>query len=123
MWLVGKPKIQRADGLAALALWRAGDADSAGVALAVRFTLQELAALVPGASVEVRVPPYGAVQIIEGTSHTRGTPPAVVEMAPDVWLALATGQVGFHDARERGELSASGQRSDLSALLPLVPLI
>ena len=123
MWLVGKPKIQNADGLAALALWKESVADSATVALAVRFTLQELAALAPGASVEVRVPPYGAIQIIEGTSHTRGTPPAVVEMTPDVWLSLATGRVNFEDARASGELSASGQRSDLSALLPLGGLI
>lgn len=123
MWLVGKPKIQRADGLAALELWRTGEADNLSLALAVRFTLQELAARVPGSSVEVRVPPYGAVQIIEGTSHTRGTPPAVVEMTSEVWLALATGASSFEDARARGELSASGQRSDLSALLPLVGLI
>jgi hypothetical protein len=123
VWLVGKPKIHSADGLAALALWKEGKADSATVALAVRFTLQELAALAPGASVEVRVPPYGAIQIIEGTSHTRGTPPAVVEMNSDVWLSLATGRVKFEHARARGDLSASGQRSDLTALLPLGGLI
>jgi hypothetical protein len=123
VWLVGKPKIHSADGLAALALWKEGKADSATVALAVRFTLQELAALAPGASVEVRVPPYGAIQIIEGTSHTRGTPPAVVEMNSDVWLSLATGRVKFEHARARGDLSASGQRSDLTALLPLWGLI
>lgn len=122
MWLVGKPKIKQHEAMAALALWRDGTAESSDVALAVRFTLQQLAVLAPGSSVEVRVPPCGAVQIIGGTTHTRGTPPAVVEMNPDVWLALATGREDFAEARKRGDVSASGERSDLSALLPLLLL-
>lgn len=122
MGLVGKPKIPQAQGLEALGQWAQGGADSASVALAVRFCLQQLVTLAPGSSVEVRVPPYGAVQVLQGTSHTRGTPPAVVEMGPDVWLSLATGVVSFQQAKDSGQLSASGERSDLSSILPLVRL-
>jgi hypothetical protein len=119
VWLVGKPKISEASGQEALRSWRDGAADDAATALAIRFSLQQLALIAPGKSVEVRVPPYGAVQVIEGPSHTRGTPPAVVETSPAVWLALVLGDVTFSQARERSLLKASGERSDLSALLPL----
>jgi hypothetical protein len=120
--LVGKPKISQAQGLEAVRRWAQGGADSDSVGIAVRFCLQELSALAPGSSVEVRVPPHGAVQVVEGTSHSRGTPPAVVEMNPEVWLSLATGLRSFQAARDSGDLSASGERSDLSALLPIVGL-
>ncbi|WP_028636632.1 sterol carrier family protein [Nocardioides sp. URHA0032] len=73
----------------------------------------------PGHSVEVRVPPYAAVQVIPGVRHTRGTPPAVVEMDAPTWLALATGELGWHDAEAAGRLRASGERADLSPYLPL----
>lgn len=69
----------------------------------------------PGASVEVRVPPFAAVQCIAGARHTRGTPPAVVEMDAETWIALGRGQLAWADATVR----ASGERSDLSPLLPL----
>lgn len=89
-------------------------------ALAVRFLLEELAQLVPGKSVEVRVPPYGAVQCIAGTTHTRGTPPNVVEMCPEVWIMLATGISAWEAELAAGRVLASGSRADLSAFLPLV---
>lgn len=73
----------------------------------------------PGNSVEVRVPPYAAVQCIPGVRHTRGTPPAVVETDPDTWIALATGELGWADAVEAGRVRASGERSDLSSWLPV----
>ena len=91
-------------------------------ALAVRFTLQMLRQKAPGSSVEVRVPPWGAVQAVEGPTHTRGTPPAVVEMPPAVWLQIATGSQTFEQALTQGHIRASGERSNLSAWLPLVPL-
>ena len=69
----------------------------------------------PGKSVEVRVPPYAAIQCVPGVRHTRGTPPAVVEMDPDTWIALATGQITWREAT----ISASGERADLSEFLPL----
>jgi Bacterial SCP ortholog len=81
--------------------------------------LAVLATRHPGRSVEVRVPPYAAVQCIEGARHTRGTPPAVVETDPQTWIALARGTLSFEDAVQDGRVVASGERSDLSALLPL----
>ena len=73
----------------------------------------------PGRSVEVRVPPYAAVQVVEGIRHTRGTPPAVVEMDAATWLALATGELGWAEAVQLGRVRASGERADLTAYLPL----
>jgi hypothetical protein len=86
---------------------------------AVRVLLSELAARVPGRSVEVRVPPYGAIQCVSGPRHTRGTPPNVIETDPLTWVALATGRLGWEQARQSGRLVASGTRSDISGLLPL----
>lgn len=82
--------------------------------------LTVLAQNAPGRSVEVRVPPYAAVQCIEGSTHTRGTPPAVVETDAPTWVALALGRVEWNDPDVRAKVRASGQRSDLSAYLPLV---
>jgi hypothetical protein len=86
---------------------------------AVRGTLAELATRVPGRSVEVRVPPYGAIQCVDGPRHTRGTPPNVVEMDPLAWLELVTGRVTWADAMAAGRIRASGNRADLSGFLPL----
>ena len=91
----------------------------ATVATAVRFTLQLLEARAPGQAVEVRVPPFGAVQILPGTTHRRGTPPAVIEMPAEVWLALAVGVLPWSTAISQGLVAASGNRADLGELLPL----
>ena len=91
----------------------------ATVATAVRFTLQLLEARAPGQAVEVRVPPFGAVQILPGTTHRRGTPPAVIEMPAEVWLALAVGGLSWSTAISQGLVAASGNRADLGELLPL----
>jgi len=85
----------------------------------VRFTLEELATLAPGNSVEVRVPPLGVTQCIAGPRHTRGTPPSVVEARPLVWAALVLGACSWAQAVSAGALDASGERSNLSGLLPL----
>lgn len=90
------------------------------VRAAVKHFLALLTTRAPGKSVEVRVPPYAAVQCIEGARHTRGTPPAVVEMDAATWLALARGRESFADAQYAGRVRASGERSDLTPLLPLV---
>ena len=74
----------------------------------------------PGRSVEVRVPPYAAAQVVPGVRHTRGTPPAVVELDGPTWIALATGEVSWWEAMSDGRIRASGQRADLSPYLPLV---
>jgi hypothetical protein len=89
---------------------------------AVRLSLAVLARTVPGKAVEVRVPPYGAVQCGQGPRHTRGQPPNVVETDPLTWVRLAAGELGWHDAVHSGALKVSGIRSDLSRHLPLVNL-
>ena len=109
-------------GRAAITAWRADPAavDRATRATAVRYSLEELAARAPGHTVEVRVPPYGVTQCVEGPRHTRGTPPNVVETDAETWLALVTGAMAWADAVETGAVRASGQRADLTAVLPLV---
>jgi hypothetical protein len=89
--------------------------------VAVRFTLDELAERVPGRTLEVRVPPYGAVQCVEGPRHSRGTPPNVIEMDARTWLDLATGRADWASALAGGTVHASGQRATLTGLLPLFP--
>ena len=86
---------------------------------AVKATLALLTSAAPGKAVEVRVPPYAAVQAIEGVRHRRGTPAAVVECDARTWLQLATGALTWPDAVASGKLHASGERSDLSPYLPL----
>ena len=113
-------RIPDLDGVAAVTAARAPDAGRPDRALAVRYTLQCLAERAPGKSVEVRVPPFGAVQAVEGPGHTRGTPPNVVETDAATWLALATGAESWADAVGRGVVRASGVRADVSAWLPLV---
>ncbi|MGC9669373.1 sterol carrier family protein [Planosporangium sp. 12N6] len=93
--------------------------DRSALREAVRTTLSALAAKVPGRSVEVRVPPYGAIQCVGGPRHTRGTPPNVVEMDPATWLEMATGRTSWAEAVASGRVSASGIRADLSPYLPL----
>jgi hypothetical protein len=105
--------------------WLAGEAEQPPRALlgaAVKTTARWLAQQVPGRSVELRVPPHVAVQCIEGPRHTRGTPPNVVETDAATWLRLATGALTWADAVAQGSITASGNRADLSALLPLRPL-
>jgi hypothetical protein len=86
---------------------------------AVKLALTALTEVAPGRSVEVRIPPYAAVQAIEGTNHRRGTPSAVVETDARTWLELAAGRLSWAKAVSDGTVIASGERSDLAALLPL----
>ena len=108
-------------GRVALAAWRAApdEVTTADRRTAVRFTLEELADVAPGNSVEVRVPPDGAVQAVAGPRHTRGTPPNVVETDPRTWLELAAGALTWSDAVAAGRVHASGERADLADWLPL----
>ena len=85
----------------------------------VKATLAELVNRAPGRAIEVRIPPYAAIQCGEGPSHTRGTPPNVIEMDAKTWLALANGEVSWNLAMQRGEINASGTRADLSEYLPV----
>jgi hypothetical protein len=97
--------------------------DRAAIAVAVRLTARTLAGLAPGASVEVRIPPFVAVQCISGPRHTRGTPPNVVETDPRTWLRLVTGLLDVDEAANRGALRLSGSRAgEIAAWLPLVTI-
>jgi len=119
---MARSSIPTDEGRAAIAAVTGPDAAAATRpqrATAVRYLLQLLAEKAPGHTVEVRVPPFGAVQVIEGPRHTCGTPPNVVETDPDTWVALATGAEHWADAAAAGRILASGTRADLTALLPL----
>jgi hypothetical protein len=95
----------------------------ADLAAAVRLTARTLAAAAPGASVEVRIPPFVAVQCIAGPRHTRGTPPNVVETDARTWLLLATGLLQATDATATGALRLSGSRAgEVAAWFPVVEL-
>lgn len=109
-----------ADVAAALERVDAGVVERADQKLLTQHFLAVLSERAPGRAVEVRVPPYAAAQVIEGVRHTRGTPPAVVETDAATWIALATGATTWHDAVRAGRVTASGERADLAAYLPLV---
>lgn len=87
--------------------------------LLTKHFLAVLAERAPGSSVEVRVPPYAAAQVVPGVRHTRGTPPAVIETDAATWIALATGALDWTEAITSGRIIASGERTDLTAYLPL----
>lgn len=116
---MARRRVDQAQGSAAVASWARGARDRPTVALAVRFSLEELAARFPGNSVEVRVPPFGVTQCVPGPRHTRGTPPNVVETDASTWLHLTTAQLSWSEAIADGAVQASGTRTDLSGLLPL----
>jgi hypothetical protein len=138
---VSRRRISLDEGRAALAAWRNANApapdaagpDAAGpdapgaaaavsrntLATAVRYSLEEVTARAPGNSVEVRVPPFGVTQCVEGPRHTRGTPPNVIECDAATWLAMVTGRLSWAEAVGAGRVAASGLRADLSTLLPL----
>lgn len=112
-------KVDPAAGSVAVESVLGGEADRETVALAVRYLLEVLASDFEGHTVEVRVPPWGAVQAIEGPRHTRGTPPNVIETDASTWIALGTGSLSWNEAVAGALASASGQRADLSEVLPL----
>lgn len=130
---VARRRVNIEEGRAALAAWQAAVEPSDGepgslagpppsrslIATAVRYSLEEVTARAPGNSVEVRVPPFGVTQCVEGPRHTRGTPPNVIECDAATWLSLVTGRIAWADAVSEHRLSASGLRADLSELLPL----
>ena len=133
---VARRRIAIDEGRAALAEWREANARLSGsagtvaqeagapvprstLATAVRYSLEEVTARAPGNSVEVRVPPFGVTQCVEGPRHTRGTPPNVIECDAATWLAMVSGSLSWADAVDAGRVAASGLRADLSGLLPL----
>jgi hypothetical protein len=131
---VAKRRIPITDGLAAVKTLRAVEnggegADRSGstafenptLTTAVRFLLEDLAERMPGNSVEVRVPLFGAIQCVAGPEHRRGTPPNVAELDAQTWLQLCLGEKSVEQALAEGKLVASGTRAmDFAAVLPLV---
>lgn len=116
---MARAKIPDEQGSPAVRAALAGGADRNTTATAVRYLLQLLAERAPGNTVEVRIPPFGAVQCIPGPRHTRGTPPNVIETDASTWLALAAGDLSWADGVAGGAVHASGQRATLEGLLPL----
>ncbi len=112
-------RIPTTEGIAAVRAVLAGGDDRATIATASRYLLEQLAEEAEGHTVEVRVPPFGAVQAIPGPRHTRGTPPNVVEMDATTWIALATGAEPWEAAIADLRVTASGQRATLAEHLPL----
>lgn len=109
---MGRKQISKQEGEAALA---SGDKPTA-----VRYLLQQIEALVPGGAVELRVPPFGAVQCIGGMDHRRGTPPNVVELDPETFIALCQGSLSWDSGVEQGKVLASGTlASQIGELFPL----
>lgn len=108
-----------ADVADALTRVAAGTADRVDLRLLTKHYLAVLELRAPGRSVEVRVPPYAAVQCVEGVRHTRGTPPAVIETDAETWIALATGRLSWPDAVAEHRVTASGERTDLAPYLPI----
>jgi len=119
------PQAARA-AVAALAPWLCGTGpqpDRAALGAAIRFTARTLGQLAPGSNVELRVPPFVAVQCVAGPRHTRGTPPNVVETDPQSWLLLATGLLNWDAAVADGRVSVSGARAaEIAAWLPLIEI-
>jgi hypothetical protein len=112
-------RIARDVGMPAVEAALAGADDRSTLASASRYLLEQLAEEAEGHTVEVRVPPFGAVQAVPGPRHTRGTPPNVVEMDAATWIALATGELAWADAVDDARVTASGQRASLADHLPL----
>lgn len=114
---MGKPQISDQAGMDAL---RSLSTPQPDTATAVRYVLQQLALLAPGGSVEVRVPPYGAVQCVAGVDHRRGTPPNLVELDATTLIALALGDTDWSAATATGRVHASGTRAnELASLFPI----
>lgn len=119
---VAKRGIDDASGFAAVrAVIEETDASRDTLATAVRYLLQLLAEKAPGHTVEMRVPPFGAVQVVEGPRHTRGTPPNVIETDARTWVELASGRLSWAEAERGARVTASGTRASLEDLLPVLP--
>jgi hypothetical protein len=113
------PRLQPQDPAAVAEAIARDERTKADLKLLTKHFLGVLSQRAPGRSVEVRVPPYAAAQVVAGVRHTRGTPPAVIELDAPTWIALATGETSWQQAMDSGHVRASGERADLSPYLPL----
>ena len=80
----------------------------------VKEILDLIKGISPGKSVELRVPPYGAIQCVAGSNHRRGTPPNTVEMSGQTLIRLINEPALWGTLCDSGEVRASGLLSDLS---------
>lgn len=113
-WAMAKKRIPDDLGLAALS-----DIENQEP-MAVRYLLQLLETKHPGGTIELRVPPHGAVQLVGGLNHRRGTPPNVVELDPKSFFELAMGTASFETLQTAGRVLVSGARAnELRELFPL----
>ena len=87
------------------------------IAAIVKSVLELIKDISPGKSVELRVPPYGAIQCVAGSNHRRGTPPNTVEMSGQTFIRLISEPALWRSLCESGEVRASGLLSDLSNVL------
>lgn len=110
-------KLTRGEVIGVITASSANPTNKEQLALAVRLSLDYLAQENPGGAVELRVPPFRVVQLLEGINHRRGTPPAVVEIAPEVWIKLITKQMCWNFALEKGLIQSSGNQIDISNLI------
>jgi hypothetical protein len=88
-------------------------------AAVVKEVLDLIKSISPGKSVELRVPPYGAIQCVAGSNHRRGTPPNAVEMSGETLVKLIKEPSLWSSLCESGEVRASGLLSDLSNIFSL----
>ena len=89
----------------------------------VKAILSKVEEVAPGKSVELRIPPYAAIQCVEGTTHRRGTPPNVVEMDATALIKLTEGSLNWAEGIKSGAIQASGALSDLSKVIELVRIL
>ena len=82
----------------------------------VRIVLDVVKKFSPGKSVELRIPPYAAIQCVSGVTHRRGTPPNVVEMSAETLIKLLENPSQWHEFCDLGLISASGTNSNLTHL-------
>lgn len=116
---MSKKQINDTIGTQSINEYLTGNQDKENTKLAVRYTLQEISKLYPGKSLEIRVPPAGATQILKGSTHRRGTPPAVVECDMQTWLNLYVGKITWQESLAQHKLKAYGEKADLSQILPI----
>jgi hypothetical protein len=110
-------KLTRAEVIGAITASAANPNSKGQLALAVRNSLDYLAQDFPGNAVELRVPPFRVVQVLEGVTHRRGTPPAVVEVTPEIWIQLISKKMTWNEALKNGFIQASGEQSDLAKII------
>jgi hypothetical protein len=82
----------------------------------VKQILKVVQEVAPGRSVELRIPPFAAIQCVGGNTHRRGTPPNVVEMSAETLLKLSENPVMWQQYCDLGSISASGTNSNLANL-------